>query len=106
MGKNVNVHHVNNNDKVLAMHRWYHGGPGDDVVVVFNFSSNVFNQYRVGFPQGGEWKLRANTDADVYDVDFGEASVFDTVAHPHAYDGLPHSGIVSLPPYSALVFSQ
>jgi 1,4-alpha-glucan branching enzyme len=82
------------------------GGQGDDVVVVFNFSNKAFHDYRVGFPQAGNWHLRANTDADVYDCDFGETPAFDTVAEDYNYDGFDHSGIVSIPPYTALVFSQ
>ena len=106
MGKNVNVHHVNNHDKILAMHRWYEGGAGDDVVCVFNFSNKRFDNYRVGFPSGGDWQLRANTDAPTYDMDFGETPAFDTVAEDYNYDGFENSGLVSLPPYTALVFSQ
>jgi len=106
MGMNVKVHHVNNHDKILAMHRWSQGGPGDDVICVFNFSNKAFENYRVGFPSGGEWQLRANTDAPTYDMDFGETPAFDTVAEHYDYDGFEHSGLVSLPPYTALVFSQ
>ena len=105
-GEHVHVHHVNNVDKVLAMHRWHLGGEGDDVVVVFNFSSHSFEDYRVGFPHGGAWKLRANTDASVYDTDFGETPAFDAEAQRSDYDGFEFSGSVSLPPYSALIFSQ
>ena len=105
-GKHVNVFHVNNADKVLAMHRWNQGGPGDDVIVVFNFSNRSFENYRVGLPHGGIWHLRANTDAQVYDVDFGGTPAFDITAEHHAYDGLSFSGEVSIPPYTALVFSQ
>ena len=105
-GDNVNVFHVNNNDKILAMHRWYNGGQGDDVVVVFNFSNKSFDNYRIGLPRSGKWHLRANTDAHVYDVDFGETPSFDTESEGYAYDGFGDSGIVSLPPYTALVFSQ
>ena len=105
-GEHVHVHHINNVDKVLAMHRWHLGGQGDDVVVVFNFSSRSFDGYRVGFPHGGAWQLRANTDASVYDNDFGETPAFDVDAERYDYDGFEHAGTVSLPPYSALVFSQ
>lgn len=105
-GGNVNVHHINNSDKVLAMHRWDQGGPGDDVVAIFNFSNRQFANYRVGFPHGGGWKLELNTDSTDYDQDFGELSVFDANAEPWAYDGLANSAEVALPPYTALVFSR
>ena len=51
-GQHVNVHHVNNSDKVLACHRWENGGAGDDVVVVLNFANRSYNSYRIGFPPG------------------------------------------------------
>jgi 1,4-alpha-glucan branching enzyme len=41
-GNNVNVFHVNNNDKLVAFHRWDRGGAGDDVVVLANFSNTAF----------------------------------------------------------------
>jgi len=105
-GKNVNCHHINNVDKVLAMHRWDQSGAGDDVVVVFNFSNRTLHNYRVGFPHGGLWKLRMNTDAPEYDQDFGEVPSFDTTTDAAAYDGFGHSGLVTLPSYSALIYSQ
>ena len=88
------------------MHRWDGGGKGDDVVVIFNFSNTALTHYRVGFPQAGLWQLRLNTDAAVYDADFGELPTTDTSAVGHAYDGMHYSGEVTLPPYSALIFSQ
>ncbi len=38
LGPFVNVHHVNNVDKVIAFHRWSEGGPKDDVIVAASFS--------------------------------------------------------------------
>jgi 1,4-alpha-glucan branching enzyme len=38
-GHEVNVHHVNDRNKVIAFHRWDRGGPRDDVVVVMNFAN-------------------------------------------------------------------
>ena len=105
-GDHVNVFHINDQSKVLAMHRWDQGGPGDDVIVILNFSNQVFERYRVGLPQTGTWKLRINSDAAEYDVDFGEISVFDTYADSGDYDGFAFSGEIALPPYSALVLSQ
>ncbi len=105
-GPHTHVHHVNNVDKVLAMHRWEQGGPGDDVVVVFNFANRKFHNYRVGFPRSGRWYLRMNTDAAVYDEEFGTLPAFDAHTDAIPYDGLGVSAHVTLPPYSALIFSQ
>ena len=105
-GAHVHVHHVNNMDKVLAMHRWNHSGPGDDVVVVFNFANRSLQDYRIGFPRPGYWHLRMNTDASVYDEEFGATPVFDASTDDISYDGFASSARVTLPPYTALIFSQ
>ena len=52
-GQNLNVHHVNNADKLIAFHRWQNGGPGDDVVVVANFANHSYSSYSLGFPRDG-----------------------------------------------------
>ena len=49
-GQHINVHHVNNTDKVIAFHRWENGGPGDDVVVVANFGNRSYDSYCVRIP--------------------------------------------------------
>ena len=105
-GPHVNVHHVNNQDKVLAMHRWERGGPGDDVIVLLNFANRDFDRYRIGFPAAGSWHLRLNTDASTYDSQFGLRSVFDAVATENSQDGMRYSAETSIPPYTALIFSQ
>jgi len=45
-GQHVNVHHVNNADKMIAFHRWENGGPGDDVVIVANFGNRSYDSYK------------------------------------------------------------
>ncbi len=105
-GDRVNVFHVNDTQKVIAYHRWQSGGRGDDVVVVANFSERSLRDYEVGFPAFGMWYVRINTDSRIYSPDFGAQDVFDTDATGPAKDGLPHSGRLLLPPYSAIVLSQ
>jgi 1,4-alpha-glucan branching enzyme len=105
-GGNVNVYHVNNTGKVIAYHRWENGGPGDDVVIVANFSGTYFDKYTVGFPRGGLWYARFNSDARVYSSDFGNTATLDTNANGGAKDGLPNSGTIKLGPYSLVIFSQ
>ncbi len=106
-GENVNVHHINHGSKVIAFHRWQAGGPGDDVVVVANFSTQQFSNYRVGFPRGGLWRVRFNSDWNGYSPDFGNAAVFDTDANGGAMHGMGQSATVTtLAPYSVVVFSQ
>ena len=105
-GNHVNVHHVNNHDKLIAFHRWRDGGPGDDVIVVANFSKQTFSNYRIGFPRGGTWHVRFNSDWDGYAPDFGNVAGYDTTAHADGRDGMSHSADVGIGPYSVLILSQ
>jgi 1,4-alpha-glucan branching enzyme len=105
-GQRVNVHHVNDADKVIAYHRWDLGGPGDDVVVVANFGDRAYDSYRVGFPGGGTWWLRFNGDWRGYDASFGDHPGYDTTAGGPGADGMPCAGNVGVGPYTLLVFSQ
>jgi 1,4-alpha-glucan branching enzyme len=105
-GGHVNVHHVNDEDNVVAFHRWDGGGTRDDVVVVLNVSNRAFTSYRMGLPRPGTWRLRLNTDWQRYGDDFGGHPGSDIVADGGPQDGLPASGATEIGPYSALIFSQ
>ena len=105
-GDHVNVFHRNDSGKVLAYHRWDSGGPGDDVVVVANFSNTIYSSYAVGFPHGGSWKVRFNSDWKGYSSDFAGTNTFDLNADGGGMDGLGQSGSFALGPYSILIFSQ
>jgi 1,4-alpha-glucan branching enzyme len=105
-GQNLNVFHTDGAAKVIAFHRWGDGGPGDDVVVVANFADRSYPSYNVGFPRGGTWYLRFNSDWNGYAGDFGALPVFDTTADGGANQNMPVSGNVALPPYSLLIYSQ
>jgi len=105
-GENVNVHHVNNSDKVIAYHRWDQGGNGDDTVVVMNFANRAYNNYHIGFPRSGQWRVRFNSDWNGYDGSFGNWLSYDTDANGAPQDSMPTSADVGLGPYSAIVLSQ
>jgi 1,4-alpha-glucan branching enzyme len=116
-GSGLNTFHQNQADNVLAYHRWHQGGPGDDVVVVVNLSHQPQENYELGFPSPGTWRLRLNSDWVGYSRAFGNQACTDVVAaaerpgeppHPVAArrDGFPAAATVSIGPYSVLVFSQ
>jgi 1,4-alpha-glucan branching enzyme len=105
-GRHVQVHHVHDQRKLVAFRRWDRGGPGDDVVVVANFSYQPQNDYMIGFPGEGSWTLRFNSDWRGYSDRFEGYPSGNTVAEPGGYDGLPFRGRISVAPYSALIFSQ
>ena len=105
-GGNVTTHHVNEELKLLAFHRWNEGGAGDDVVVVANFSQETREGYAIGFPKEGLWKLRFNSDSHDYSNVFKNFFSGDALATPAEKDGMPYQGMVHIAPYSVLIFSQ
>ena len=92
--------------KVLAYHRWMDGGPGDSTVVIVNLCNQPYENYEVGFPAAGEWKLRYNSDFNGYDEAFANTFSFNTAAGANQVDELLFSGRVSIGPYAVLIYSQ
>lgn len=105
-GWSTNMHHVNNTNKVVGFHRWQNGGPGDDVVVVANFSNSSYTNYRIGLPRAGLWRLRFNSDWNGYSADYSNYPSFDTSAAAVPWNGMAYSGVITMAPYTALVYSQ
>jgi 1,4-alpha-glucan branching enzyme len=105
-GNNTNMFHLDDNNKVLAYHRWDQGGSQDDTIVIHNLSNQTLNDYVLGLPRSGTWKLRVNTDAAVYSPDFGSTYATDVTANPNPQDGLSFNGAVNIGPYSTLILSQ
>lgn len=116
-GSGLNTFHQNQADNVIAFHRWHQGGPGDDVVVVVNLSHLPHENYTLGFPAAGNWRLRLNSDWNGYSKAFANQACSDvnavtdqtddpTILASGARDGFPAAGIVNIGSYSALLFSQ
>jgi len=105
-GQGLNVHHVNNADKVLAFHRWDQGGPGDDVVVILNFGNREYDSYDLGFPRAGAWRVRFNSDWKGYGADYGNHPGYDTTAYDGARDSMPAQASIGVGAYSSLILSQ
>ena len=116
-GSGLNIFHQNQADNVIAYHRWHQGGPGDDVVVVVNLSHVAHENYKLGFPSPGTWRLRLNSDWKGYSRAFGNQACSDVVAgaersdgpqdaNAAKRDGFPAAGTISIGPYSVLIFSQ
>lgn len=105
-GQHLHLVHVNHGDKVIAFQRSRDGGPGDDTLVIVNFSNHSFDHYRIGLPAQGTWKLRLNTDFQGYSDEFDGHPVGDLVSEQEGYDGMPFSANTSLGAYAALIFSQ
>jgi 1,4-alpha-glucan branching enzyme len=105
-GQHLHIYHLNEAQNMIAFRRWEEGGPGDDVVVVANFALAAKENYQIGFPAEGTWRLRFNSDAKIYSDDFSNFASHDVTAKAGDYDGLPASGEVAIGPYTLLIFSQ
>ncbi|RWX44024.1 1,4-alpha-glucan branching enzyme [Candidatus Electrothrix aarhusensis] len=105
-GQLINCHHLNDQQKIIAYHRWDQGGAGDDVLVILNFSNQSYFDYRVGLPRGGTWYCRFSSDWAGYCPDFTNIGGQDLQAEGLAWDGMAQSGRVDIGPYSALILSQ
>lgn len=105
-GQGINVHHVNQGDKLIGCHRYDAGGPLDDTVILLNFANRAFDSYTIGVPRAGEWLVRLNTDWTGYDPSFGNQLSLDCLASNQPRDGLAHSISVGIGAYSALILSQ
>jgi 1,4-alpha-glucan branching enzyme len=106
-GHQINVHHVNDSDKLVAFHRWDRGGPRDDVVVVLNFANRSYPAYRIGLPRAGLWRVRFNGDWRGYSTVFTDQPSYDLWAMLGGNnDAMPFGGDVSIGPYTALILSQ
>ena len=105
-GHNVNVHHVNNTDKVIAYHRWDAGGPRDDVIVLVNMANRSYSSYNIGVPRSGLWKVRFNSDWNGYSSDFSNHPSTDAWANTGAKDGMSYNIDVSVGPYTTVILSQ
>jgi 1,4-alpha-glucan branching enzyme len=105
-GQHVNVYHINNKDKVISFHRWEQGGAGDDVIVLLNMSNRAYSSYNIGFPQGGIWKVRLNSDWKGYSSDFNNHPSYDTTANFGKKDGMSFNGNIGIGAYSFIILSQ
>lgn len=105
-GQEVAVYHVNQNEKIIAYHRWESGGPRDSVIIVANFSAHSLEDYVIGLPAPGPWSVCLNSDSRYYDKEFGDFGSSSVQAEATGEDGLPARGRVSVGAYSALILSQ
>ena len=106
LGSNVNVFHINDSAKVVAYHRWYNGGVGDDVIILANFGNQNYTEYNIGMPRKGLWRVRFNSDWSGYDSEFGNWEVFDTYAYEGGMHNLACHASVRLGAYSIVILSQ
>lgn len=99
LGQSINIIHLDNQNHIMAYHRWDKGGPEDDVVIVINFANTDQQNYKLPLPKDGKWLVRWNSDWKGYSDDFTDLT-FDSVNAEQA------SGTISIAPYTVLILSQ
>ncbi|MCC9602976.1 alpha amylase C-terminal domain-containing protein [Stieleria sp. JC731] len=104
-GQFIDMHHVNEADKLVAFVR-RDDDPQNDVVVVANFANRSWASYEIGFPDSGPWRLRFNSDWTGYSDEFDDFPVENVDAIDQARDGLKSSSGVSIGPYAVLIYSK
>jgi 1,4-alpha-glucan branching enzyme len=105
-GHHVNLLHENHANKAIAFHRWDHGGPCDDVVVVLNLGNRAYDSYTIGFPRGGQWQVQFSSEWSGDSSDVGDHLGYNTMADPSSFDRLGLRGNIGIGPYSALILTQ
>jgi 1,4-alpha-glucan branching enzyme len=98
-GNCINVFHVDSVNKVIAYHRWDRGGPGDDVLVIINFGDKAHDNYEIGLPVEGSWRVRFNSTWQGYSPDFADVAV-------PGFETTKNRATLVIPARSALILSQ
>ena len=75
----------------------------DLTVFAFNFTPVPRPNYRLGVPQGGQWRELLNSDAPLYGGS-GQGNIGGVEAVPLPLHGRPYSLNVTLPPLAVVVF--
>lgn len=88
-------------NNVLAWLRWGLGEDTAPVAVIGNFTPVVRENYRIGLPSGGRWRVALNTDATAFGGS-GVGAVAQVVAEATPWHGKPFSAALTLPPLATL----
>ena len=98
-GQSFTILHLNEENKVIAYHRWDQGGSGDDVIIVLNLANKIQKDYFINFPRKGVWRVRFNSDWKGYSPDFKDTKITEVNVEN---DG----ATITIAPYSVLILSQ
>ena len=77
---------------------------GNEIIAVINFAPVLHENYRIGLPSGGKYKLILNSD----DEEFGGTGrhISDVTAKSGSSHNLPYYGDFTLPPLSAQFYRR
>lgn len=98
-GMGIDLPVMDENKKVLVYWRWHDKAPGDRMVIAMNLSEQAQDGVVVPFPSDGPWITRLHTDWMRYGGSTREENA------PFNFRGAKPRATVTLPPYSARIFS-
>jgi len=98
LGRNTEITHFNDQNKVLAYARYYDDIRTDSTMVILNFSNESFEEYKLKMPSEGNWKLVFNSGWEGYSKYFGDFEVNDVTADETG------EVTINLPAYAGLIF--
>ena len=98
--------HVDEANNVIAYGRWSRDDKQDAVVVIINLSHVTHDDYALGFPAPGPWRVVLNTDAGVYSSGFAGRGPAAIVAEPEPRHPLAATARLQLPGYTALLLAR
>jgi 1,4-alpha-glucan branching enzyme len=107
-GENIQIIQCNNQTKVLAYRRWSKTDGSDNIIVVANFSCNIYHSYTIGFPVFGKWHIRLNSDSNSYSDsnDFECTHCYDATASPGNFNNQLYHGDIAIGPYAIIILTQ
>lgn len=77
----------------------------DELIFIVNMTPEVHHGFRVGLPHAGEYREKLNSDSAFYGgSDVGNQGVIN--AEVYAYQGLPFSALITVPPLACLVIGK
>lgn len=99
-GGSMSLFHTDDENHIIAYHRWNTGGVGDDVIVIANIGEKKIENYILALPLTGLWRCRFNSSWKGYSKDFREV-ITETLCPDNS-----KNVNISLAPYNICVFSQ
>ena len=76
------------------------------MVVIVNLGVHDRGDYRLGLPCRGTWRVRLNSNSELYGAMGDNVGPAEIDGIEEAADGLPASASLIIPAYSILVLSQ
>ena len=105
LGQETEIFHINDQENIIAYRR-SEGGDGGDVVIVINLSNKNWDEYRIGFPSAGDWKVRFDSSSKHYAVDGADDGIGQISTEQTSHDSYSDSAGFPLPAYAAIIFSK